>query len=400
MQAEAALTAITNNLELFTTEKLSRLEQSKLKAMRLPGRIAYFKGGSLIHRVAIVCPLEDGVSHQQLLVGGLIWANKIANGQRTTLYLVGEGFSSTLSLMTKAFGPQIEVRLAYYTPKLANPFLIPGRDARVVPPRYSLPAIKDKMFWARKFNPVDRKGFLAALGYFTGFANQGVNISFLMNKVSVRFKGLEVVHINKKEARLRITLVTRYPREVPGMICGRTEREGWVNAEGLLNSEFRQAFEARIDQLNRDRELFARVCPEKHHLESLVCNELPALGVTNTFSQLDVGFKGETALIVDMLGNTADKKLIVASVHVAKDLQGLMRCYEQQVWAGVMFAEINRAYFANCLNGLIEVWLFCPENKVHAELEALRMLTGAQQRIKLVTVNKDWAETGIRSLPT
>ncbi len=396
MQIKAALNAITENINIFAAEQLSRLDHSRAKALRLPGKVAYFQGGSAYHRVAVVCPLEGELDHEQQLVAGLIWANKVSNGQKTVLYLVGTKFSSVVSHLIQFFGHQIEVRLAYYSPRLSTPFLIAGREAKALPPRYLTSLPRDQGYWERTFNPVEKGWFVAALDYFRSLREKGMAIWFLDNWVSIRFRGLEIVRISKKESRLRIALITRCPREVAGSVGTREEKEGWINAQGLLNGEFIRAFEQRLTQLTGDKELFARVCQEKYHLEYLIRSKLNEWGLDDkVFCQLDVGYKGETELLVDMLCRNEYGNLVIISAHPQKDLFGFVHCLEQLVWSKLQFAEIKRIYFDNQFLAEPETWLVCPKNRIHPDIEILRSLLLPERKIKLLSINDDWSESGI-----
>ncbi len=394
MQTEAALNAINASFDLFGADQLSRLEPSKVKTFKLSGKFAYFQGGTAYHRIAVVCPLGQKPSHLQELLAGLVWANRVSNGQKTLLYLVGEGFSPVLRHLAQLFGPRVEVRLAYYTPKLNNPFLITGKNGRVTQPEYGHPSPRGLVLWERKFNPVEKGWFKAAIAYFQGFKE--IEICCLDNWVSIKFKGLEVVRISKKQSRLRIALITRYPREILGSVGNREEKEGWFNTEGRLNSEFTSAFEQRIANLDQDHDLFARVCSDKQRLEYLISSSPGSLGLADpVFCQLEVGKKGLSTLEVHLLAKTVDGNLVTAVIHPQKDLTGFGQCLEQLIWSKMQFNQINRVYFVNDYLGDPEVWVICPQTKVHPDLEVIKSLLRPEERVKLVYINDNWSEKGI-----
>jgi hypothetical protein len=394
LQTEAALDAITANLNLFGADQLTRLEQAKVKSLRLPSKMAYFQGGTTFHRVAVTCPLANQLSHLQQLLAALVWANRVSNGQKTILYLVGEGFSPVLGHLVQLFGARVEVRLAYYTPKLNKPFIIAGKDGRVPLPEYSHPLPQDLTDWERRFNPVEKSWFQSAISYFKSIRQ--VEINCLDNWVSVKFKGLEVVRIGKRENRLRIALITRYPRETLGCIGNREEKEGWFNPEGQLNSAFTTAFEERIRQLSVDCELFSRVCSDKQRLEHMISSKPRDLGLEERlFHQLDVSKKGLTSLEIEHLGKSVDGDLVTAVVHPQKDLSGLGQCLEQLIWSKLQLSVINRMYFPEDFLTEPQAWLICPQGKIHPEIEVVKSMLWPEERLKLLCINDDWQEKGI-----
>ncbi|HWJ02302.1 MAG TPA: hypothetical protein VNU93_01410 [Verrucomicrobiae bacterium] len=397
MKLQAALDAIVQNYALFTADQLARLDSGKAKLLRLAAKIGYFQGSSAYYRIAVVCPLEEKVTEQQLLEAGLIWANKVSNGEKTVLYLVGKRFTPVINYLIHFFGPRIEVRLAYFTPKLRTTFMVAGKDVKSLAPRYSLPVPRTQDYWEKVFNPVEKGWFLAALEYFKGFCRQGIEVCFLDNWVSVKFQGLEIVRLSKKESRLKISLTTRYPREVSGL--PKEEKEGWINAQGLLNSEFTAAFEARLSALREDRGLFSRLCPEKQFLEHLLCAQLIANeSISNAYCQLDVGVKGETSLTIDILGKNSWGNLLVIAVSPNRDISGFVRCLEQLVWAKVYQSEIKRIYFADAYLSDPEGWVVSCQKRAHPDLEMLWSLLVPTVNVKLAMVNEDWLWEGIKDI--
>ncbi len=395
MQIDAALDAITGNSTIFASKQLARLDLTKTKALKLPAKLAYFHGGSTYHRVAVVCPLQKTVGHDQLLLAGLMWANKVSNGQKTVLYLVGKGFDSRFGHLVQMFGPQIEIRLVYFTPKLETPLVVAARETKLSAPRYTVPLPREQSFWERKLNPVEKGWFLSALNYFRTFRDREITVCILENWVSIKFRGQEIVRISKKESRLRIALITRYPREIPGCVGVREEREGWFNAQGELNAEFVRACEHRLEQLRTDHDLFARVCPEKQRLENVIRKNLPGFSLEErAYFQLDVGCKGETSLCVDLAGRTSDGTLVVGSIHPQRDLLGLVHCLEQLTWARTQFSEIRQAYFGGEFLAEAQAWLICPQNRMHPEVEVLRSLIEPQHRVKALALKDGWQENG------
>ncbi|HZW81819.1 MAG TPA: hypothetical protein VFF14_00160, partial [Candidatus Deferrimicrobium sp.] len=281
-----------------------------------------------------------------------------------------------------------------YTPKLNKPFLIAGKDGRVPLPEYSHPSPQDLTDWERRFNPVEKSWFQSAIAYFKSVKQ--VEISCLDNWVSVKFKGLEVVRISKKENRLRIALITRYPREMLGCFGNREEKEGWFNPEGKLNSAFTTAFEERISQLSADNELFSRVCSDKQRLEHMISSEPRAVGLEEKlFTQLDVGKKGLTSLEIELLGKSIYGDLVTAVVHPQKDLSGLGQCLEQLIWSKLQLSIINRIYFPEDALTEPETWLICPQGKIHPEIEVVKSMLWPEERVKLLCINDDWQEKGI-----
>lgn len=396
MPSETALNAIAGNPAIFAAENLSRLEPGKLKSLRLPAKLAYFHGASNYHRVAVVCPLVKGISHEQELIAGLLWANRVSNGQKTVLYLVGEGFAPQLNRLIQLFGPQIEVRLVYYSSRLSTPLLVMSRESRVAPPHYSVPLPREQEYWERKLNPVEKGWFQWALNYFGSYLGEELEVCVLENWVGVKYRGLELVRISKKESRLCIALTTRFPREVAGMVGAKEEKEGWFNAQGRLNSEFVQAFEQRLAQLRNDRELFARVCPEKQRLEYEIRVRLADWGLGRpVHHQLDVSYKSETSLQIDVAGRSQEGNLVVITVHPQKDLQGYIHSLEQLVWAKIQLPVISQTYFNGGFLAEPRTWLVCPQNRVHPDLEVLRCLMWPGDKVQLITVNDDWADAGV-----
>ncbi len=399
MQIDTALDAITGNSAVFASKQLARLDSTKTKTLKLPAKLAYFHGGSTYHRVAVVCPLQKELGHDLLLLAGLQWANKVANGQKTVLYLVEKGFDSRFRYLVQMFGPQIEVRLVYYTPKLETQLVVAARETKLPAPRYTVPLPLEQAFWERKFNPVEKGWFLSALNHFRSYQDREVTVCILDNWVSIKFRGQEIVRISKKENRLRIALITRYPREISGCLGAREEREGWFNAQGELNADFVSACEQRLEQLRTDQELFARVCPEKQRLENVIRKSISVFGLEErAYFQLEAGCKGETSLCVDLVGRTLEGTLLVGTIHPQRDLLGLVHCLEQLIWARTQFTGIKQAYFAGEFLAEPEAWLICPHSRLHPEVEVLRSLIEPQHRIKSLVLKDDWQENGACAL--
>jgi len=399
MQCDAALKAIAGNAAIFATDKLELLEPSKLKTLKLPGKLAYFYGGAIYHRVAVVCPRTKGLSHEQQVLAGLLWANRVSNGQKTVLYLVGKSFSDQFIHLVQLFGPQIEVRLVYFSSKLAPPLVVASREGKVSLPRFSVPPPRDPSYWERFFNPVEKAWFKWAVEYFRNYRAEKLEICVLDNWVSIRFRGLEIVRIGKKESRLRIALTTRYPREIFGTVGNREEKEGWFNASGQLNSEFVEAFEQRLGILKADKDLFARVCPEKQRLEYAIRSALPQWGLDGpVYFQLDVSRRGETSLVIDVAGRTLEGNLVVVTAHTQKDFVGFLHALEQLIWAKTQLEVIRKTYFPNEVLTCPQTWLVGPRSRVAPELDILRCLLHPREQVKMIVINEDWAERGVEEV--
>ncbi|MDA8443430.1 MAG: hypothetical protein M0Z55_13835 [Peptococcaceae bacterium] len=391
MQSEAVIQAIATNPALFAVDELVRIEVAKIKTSRLPSQFAYFQGGSQFHRVAVVCPVKADMSHESELVAGLLWANKVSNGQKTVLYIVGEGFSPLFSYLVKMFGPRVEIRLAYYTPSLAQTFVISNRKPETEQIRFRVSRPQEPLVWAEKFNPVEKMSFQAAINYFSSYSKQGIYISCMENWVSVKYKGLEVVRINKKENRLRIALITRLPREIRACPGGREELEGWMNAQGELNADFVGAFKQRLTQLDAS-ELFSRVCPKQQQLEYTLLTQSANLGLCMPlYTNLDIAYSSDHSVNkpigVDVLARSQAGKLVSIVIHPYKDLMGVVHSLLQLTWLELDFANIAANFFpADCTLGA-EVWLVCPQEQINPNLDILRSLVRSQEQIRVLTVD-------------
>lgn len=389
-----ALEYIARDCSVFATDKLDAIEKTKARALHLPVKFAYFHGGSAYHRVAVICPVDSNLKFEQTLVAGLLWANKVSNGQRTILYIVGNKFSPESSYIVKLFGPQIQIRLVYFNPKLTSPLLVATKES--VSPRYRPPDLVDQRRWEDKFNPVERNWFITALSYFRRFMDKEIHIVFTENWVSIRFKGFEIARLTLKNGHLRITLTARSRREDMSVLGDREEIEGWINTTGSLNHDFVQAFEERLARLYDDHALFIRSCTEKQYLDYLLSVQNNRLGlVGNVCCQFDVGYKGETKLVIDLAGCDVSGSPVVAVVHPNKDLFGIIRCLQALVWGKQQYSFVKNICFFSAVNEDLQGWLICPQNHLHPDIELLRSLIYPQHRIHMQVIKDGWIETGI-----
>jgi hypothetical protein len=220
--------------DLFITHNWQECSNEKRKDWRLPAQFSYFSGGETALRVGIIAsdsmPKED-----EFLLAGMLWANRLSNGARAVIYFIAPDFSPFLLHALNKIGGVFVARAVYWREKLSpSLYLIPDKLTKGV--SFLGELRPDWLKWRHELNPVAQQQLGVVKLFFEKLRSKGVRAEIKSQTISFLWGNIEIAEVKRKGKKFELTTKTKWERDSEK--SRQFQRQGWVDASGVLNGEF------------------------------------------------------------------------------------------------------------------------------------------------------------------
>jgi len=232
---------------LFIARKWLECPEIKKKEYHLSPMFAYFMGGETTLRVGIIA--SSSILHEEdFLLAGVLWGNRLSNGAKTVIYFVAPNFSAAFLSGISKIGGSISARAVYWREKLTpSLYLIPEED-QSRQPRYSLgEARPDWKRWGQSLNPVAQQQLRIVNTFFDSLTDRRVRIEIKPQHIAFLWGNFEIAEVRRKGKKFELNSKVKWLKHNEPLL--KWQKQGWVEASGTLNSEFRTVIVTILDYL-------------------------------------------------------------------------------------------------------------------------------------------------------
>ena len=233
--------------DVFIAQNWLECPEDKKKANRLPPQFTYFMGGETTLRVGIIAS-SSIIREEEFLLAGVLWGNRLSNGAKTVIYFVAPNFSAAFLNAVSKIGGTISARAVYWREKLTpSLYLIPEEQlsSRL---RYALGEERpDWKRWGQGLNPVAQQQLAIVNAYFDDLGTRRVRIEIKPQYIGIFWGNLEIAEVRRKGKKFELTSKVKWHKNNEQVL--KWQKQGWVDASGLLNLEFRTAILSILDYL-------------------------------------------------------------------------------------------------------------------------------------------------------
>lgn len=225
--------------DYFIARNFQECPDDKRKDWRLPAQFNYFSGGETSLRVGIIASSRIP-KEEDFLLAGMLWGSRLSNGAKTVIYFVAPDYSPFfLQTLTKV-GGILNARAVYWREKLTpSLYLIPENTSQKNI-RYSLGEERlDWSKWRMELNPVAQYQLDVVKEYVDQLLCRRVRADIKSLSISLLWGNLEIAEIRRKGKKFELMTKTKWERD--SALSKQWQRSGWVDASGVINTEFRQA---------------------------------------------------------------------------------------------------------------------------------------------------------------
>lgn len=233
--------------DVFIARNWTECPEDKKKANRLPPQYAYFMGGETTLRVGIIAS-SSIIREEEFFLAGVLWGNRLSNGAKTVIYYVAPDFSAAFLKGVSKIGGTISARAVYWREKLTpSLYLIPEEQLYSLS-RYALGEERpDWKRWGQGLNPVALQQLLTVKDFFDNLAGRRVRIEIKPQHIAFFWGAFEIAEVRRKGKKFELSTKVKWQKNNEHLL--KWQKQGWVDASGSLNSEFRTAILNILDYL-------------------------------------------------------------------------------------------------------------------------------------------------------
>ncbi len=235
------------NQDIIVASDLEQCSEEKRKGWHLPSGFSYFSGGDLNLRVGIIAS-QSMYKEEDLLLGGILWGNRLGNGARTVIYFIAPDFSPVFLGALAKLGGTLKAKAVYWREKL-TPSLYPVPERNYYRSyRFDFGSLRPGWdFWQRSLNPVAWNHLKIVRDFFEGLTKRRVRTIFSKNKLLFSWGNIEIAEIKKKGNKFELSTKVKWTRNKN--ISSKFQKLGWVDIAGSINEEFTRAIIGIIELL-------------------------------------------------------------------------------------------------------------------------------------------------------